>query len=91
LILIKLLEEGAKLDEAIADAEELLKIRNEEFEEFLYDMSYTAEVYTSKDGVEYNIDDINLHKTSLKELIDLEQKLKELKARKADEPTPPPS
>jgi len=87
----KLLEEDTKLDIAITETEELLKIRNEEFEKFLYDMSYTAEFYHSRDGVEYNIDDINLHKTSLKELIDLEQKLKELKARKADEPTPPPS
>jgi len=85
----KLLKEEDK--STIAETEELLKIRNEEFEKFLYDMSYTAEFYHSKDGVEYNIDDINLHKTSLKELIDLEQKLKELKARKADEPTPPPS
>jgi len=86
----KLKEEGDKLQTAIAETEELLKIRNEEFEKFLYDMSYTAEEYSSQDGVEYNIDDINLHKTSLKELIDLEQKLKELIAKRDSEPTPLP-
>jgi len=86
----KLKEEGDKLRTAIAETEELLKIRNEEFEKFLYDMSYTAEEYDGQDGVEYNIDDINLHKTSLKELIDLEQKLKELIAKRDSEPTPLP-
>ena len=93
----KLKEEEVKLDTAIAETKELLKVRNEEFELFLYDMSHTADYYSgnsyngfvSGQGVEYNVEDIALHKTSLKEIIALEEKLKELIAKKP--PITPPS